>query len=243
MNKHGDVTIIDQNLESIYIDYCKLDIDGCKEVYKYLVEQMKRRKENTKKENEEMKKIDIESFINDVRRNGDNCDLMVGDKRVPVSIDNIHYGRGDELLTFEGTIYEYSYEHKRKNQSKVSYRDFYDVCRSATPTNTSTLPKIKDVIFNPPATIILWEDNTKTVVKCQEDYEFDPWTGLTTAIVKKALGNKGNYCNVLNKWVDKYETNERIKLSDIIESVAKTQAFSLTGFIKNLSGENSNDEG
>ena len=27
---------------------------------------------------------------------------------------------------------------------------------------------IKNVIFNPPATIVFWEDGSKTVVKCQE---------------------------------------------------------------------------
>lgn len=30
------------------------------------------------------------------------------------------------------------------------------------------LPKIERVIFNPPATIVFWDDKTKTVVKCSE---------------------------------------------------------------------------
>ena len=34
--------------------------------------------------------------------------------------------------------------------------------------NTTKLPEIKNVIFNEPATIIIWKDGTKTVVKCQE---------------------------------------------------------------------------
>lgn len=29
MEKHGDITTIDPNSESIYIDYCKLDLEGC----------------------------------------------------------------------------------------------------------------------------------------------------------------------------------------------------------------------
>ena len=62
------------------------------------------------------------------------------------------------------------------------------------------LPKIKKVIFNPPATIIFWTDGTKTVVQCQDDDFFDYEKGLTTAITKKALGNKGNYCNEIKKW-------------------------------------------
>ena len=62
------------------------------------------------------------------------------------------------------------------------------------------LPKIKNVIFDDPATIVFWEDGTKTVVKAQDE-EFDPEKGLAMAISKKALGNQGNYCNEFKKWV------------------------------------------
>lgn len=67
------------------------------------------------------------------------------------------------------------------------------------------MPKIKDVIFNDPATIVFWADGTKTVVQCQDDDIFDPEKGLAMAISKKALGNKGNYCNELKKWLPKEE--------------------------------------
>lgn len=60
---------------------------------------------------------------------------------------------------------------------------------------------IKNVIFNDPATIVFWADGTKTVVKAQGDDTFDPEKGLAMAISKKALGNKGNYCNELKKWL------------------------------------------
>lgn len=69
----------------------------------------------------------------------------------------------------------------------------------------SKMPKIKDVIFNDPATIVFWADGTKTVVKCQDDGIFDPEKGLAMAITKKALGNKGNYCNELKKWLPEKE--------------------------------------
>lgn len=61
-------------------------------------------------------------------------------------------------------------------------------------------PKIKNVIFNDPATIVYWEDRTKTVVKCEGE-KYDPEKGLTMAITKKMLGNKGNYYEVIKKWV------------------------------------------
>ena len=71
--------------------------------------------------------------------------------------------------------------------------------------NSSHIPEIKNVIFNDPATIVFWEDGTKTVVKCQDGDEFDPEKGLAMAIAKKAYGNKGGYCNKLKKWLPKEE--------------------------------------
>lgn len=64
-------------------------------------------------------------------------------------------------------------------------------------------PSIKKVIFNDPATIVMWSDGTKTVVKAQDE-DFDPEKGLAMAIAKKALGNKGNYCNEIKKWTETY---------------------------------------
>lgn len=62
---------------------------------------------------------------------------------------------------------------------------------------------IKDVIFNDPATIVLWQDGTKTVVKANHGDTFDPEKGLAMAITKKALGNKGKYFDILKKYLKK----------------------------------------
>ena len=67
--------------------------------------------------------------------------------------------------------------------------------------SSSHIPEIKNVIFNDPATIVFWEDGTKTVVKCQDSDEFDHEKGLAMAIAKKAYGNKGSYCNKMKKWL------------------------------------------
>lgn len=44
------------------------------------------------------------------------------------------------------------------------------------------------VIFNNPATIVIWSDGSKTVVKCHNE-RFDPEKGLAMAICKKVLGS------------------------------------------------------
>ena len=67
------------------------------------------------------------------------------------------------------------------------------------------MPEIKDVIFHDPATIVLWDDGTKTVVKCQKGTGdvYSKETGLAMAIVKKVYGNKGNYNDIFARWVGK----------------------------------------
>lgn len=65
---------------------------------------------------------------------------------------------------------------------------------------------IKKVIFNNPATIILWADGSKTVVMCGERDTYDPEKGMAMAIARKALGNKGNYYNAFEKWLPKEST-------------------------------------
>lgn len=48
---------------------------------------------------------------------------------------------------------------------------------------------IKKVIFHGPATIVIWDDNTKTVVKCMDGDVFDPEKGLAMAISKRIFGD------------------------------------------------------
>lgn len=79
-------------------------------------------------------------------------------------------------------------------------RTTYHNCRKCSRPTAD----IKDVIFNPPATIVFWKDGTKTVVKAGEFDTYDPEKGLAMAITKKVLGNEGKYYNEIRKWLDKY---------------------------------------
>lgn len=70
---------------------------------------------------------------------------------------------------------------------------------------------IKEVIFNNPATIVIWSDGTKTVVKCQPSDEYNKETGLAMCIAKKYLGNKGNFNEVFKKYIEGYDPRESKK--------------------------------
>lgn len=74
------------------------------------------------------------------------------------------------------------------------------------------LSNIKKVIFSNPATIVLWNDGTKTVVKCGENETFDEEKGLAMAIAKHALGNDGVYYEVFKKWLPNDEDRNSEKL-------------------------------
>lgn len=63
------------------------------------------------------------------------------------------------------------------------------------------------IIFNDPATIVIWADGTRTVVKaCKED-KFDKGVGLKTALLQRVLGK--DIDKEINKIVD--EDNKREK--------------------------------
>ena len=60
--------------------------------------------------------------------------------------------------------------------------------------------KIERVIFNDPATIVIWDDGSKTVVKCNDGDTYNKEVGLTACIVKKICGNTGRWNEILKKW-------------------------------------------
>lgn len=67
---------------------------------------------------------------------------------------------------------------------------------------TEAFDPIKKVIFNDPATIVLWNDGTKTVVKCQEGDTYSEELGLAMAISKKFFGNKSKYNEIFKKYIE-----------------------------------------
>ena len=63
---------------------------------------------------------------------------------------------------------------------------------------------IKKVIFNGPATIVIWEDGAKTVVKCAEGDTNSKFAGLAIAICKHMYGT--DFKRIFNHLIPKEET-------------------------------------
>ena len=95
---------------------------------------------------------------------------------------------------------------------------------------------IKKVIFNAPATIVFWDDGTKTVVKCENE-KYDPEKGLAMAVAKKALGNQGNYYNQFKKWLPEKEERPTVIIPDIgtpLREAAKKLADGVNSALSSL---------
>ena len=96
-------------------------------------------------------------------------------------------------------------------------------------------PRITKVIFNDPATIVFWADDTKTVVKCDNKERYDPEKGLAMAISKKALGNQGNYYNEFKRWLP-----DKIHVAPTILSTSKIHVSPVAPTILSMSDTNQN---
>lgn len=72
--------------------------------------------------------------------------------------------------------------------------------------------KIKKVVVNYPATIVFWEDGTKTVVKddnklkIRQDWE---WYGVAMALLKKTFGNE--YHKIIEDGLNKMEIQKVVR--------------------------------
>ena len=64
---------------------------------------------------------------------------------------------------------------------------------------------IKKIVYNPPATIVFWNDGTKTVSKCESGDIYTKEMGFMLCVLKKKYGNK-TFHDMMEKYV--YSLNE-----------------------------------
>lgn len=138
---------------------------------------------------------------------------LEGQYGIVLSINDV-VGLVEVQIFATGKIFYFQPHLLRKIGPTVHYYKAYDKKRDGkhqdyVTNNLDIRNSIKNVIFNNPATIVLWADGTKTVVKAEHE-DFDPEKGLAMAVSKKVLGNKGNYYKVFKKWLPKEEETESL---------------------------------
>jgi len=121
------------------------------------------------------------------RRNYD-VNIVMDGKMMPVTVTNMEM----ELNVYEPQV-------AIKLEGLIDYCFYGNFMRNNT-VGVSTIPSnvmYEKIIFNKPATIVIWKDGTKTVVKCQKNDVYDPEKGMALCFMKKALGNHGNFNDIL----------------------------------------------
>lgn len=104
-----------------------------------------------------------------------------------------HYGVKESMfIYYEDELELYDDHLERIKETLAKFKGVSDM---------KNLVTVKNVIFNPPATIIHWSDNTKSVVKCQGDEQYDAEKGFVMAYLKKLLGNDNTFNKEITKWV------------------------------------------
>lgn len=111
----------------------------------------------------------------------------------------------DSFMTYGGIDYN-KIANDTFKYTPVDVLHFLELCQNY---KEMSFPLIKKVIFNKPATIVIWADGSKTVVKCQKDkngrYEkYDKEKGLALCYMKKALGNKYDYYGVIKNIIETF---------------------------------------
>ena len=66
---------------------------------------------------------------------------------------------------------------------------FDEDCVAVTSDNILLDDTVKQIIYNGPKTIIIWNDGSKTIVSCGKDDTFDIYAGFCAAVAKKMFGS------------------------------------------------------
>lgn len=74
-------------------------------------------------------------------------------------------------------------------------------CGRGSRLHRTGIPPVKKVIFSGPKTIVLWADDTKTIVSCGDGDTYDYYAGFCAAVVKKLFGSTTHAKKVLGKVV------------------------------------------
>ena len=64
-------------------------------------------------------------------------------------------------------------------------------------------PKPDKIIVCGPATIVFWDDKTKTIVKCSEDDTYDLYSAFCAAFAKKMYGTNSGLKKMIRKALKK----------------------------------------
>lgn len=137
----------------------------------------------------------------------DNFYTKLGSVKMNLELEDgrtFQFNPGDLLRDRQGDWHIRKLEESVLNSMHWVDRVMEEATKKKEETNM-TAASIKNVIFNPPATIVFWTDGGKTVVKCYAKDEFDPEKGLAMAIAKRCASNSDDFYKEIKTWIEKSE--------------------------------------
>lgn len=118
-------------------------------------------------------------------------------------------GKNDMYAALVNSLYRG--EPLKKASSEVNTNGFYATFTSqSTPRwrpNTYYHEPIK-VIYNNPATIVIWDDGSKTVIKCTNKDTYSKEAGLALCFMKRHMGNDNSFHKILDTFREEDEVFE-----------------------------------
>lgn len=133
--------------------------------------------------------------------------------------DTLRYCKTDINTTLE-LFNQFEKENKNMENNKSKMK--------VAPFGGLAWLSIEKVIFNNEATIVIWNDGRKTIVKCQEGETFDKEKGLAMAICKRALGNTPYFNNYFKKWISEATVETPKKKKSKEKKVEETATEEIT---------------
>lgn len=118
---------------------------------------------------------ELDKSLSDLVRNG-NIDLIEVD--VSDVLDQPSYGYATVGKSGEKSVHDL-------------IEELMD-CVGIERRKQSAPPMVTGVISNNPATVVFFDDGTKTVTKCREGDEYDPLLGILLCVTRKLTRNRGN---------------------------------------------------
>lgn len=105
--------------------------------------------------------------------------------------------------------------------NKVSYTNYY---RGGFTQRYTPTPKKIIVNEDSKVTVVIWDDNTKTIVKCSEADQYDPYAAYCAAFAKKCYGTNSQLKKIIENHTVFQESKKKNKtdaplLSSMEESV------------------------
>lgn len=154
----------------------------------------------------------------------DAFDMVNGHIRVVTLLDGkrMHFAPGELVRddAYSCHIRKAPHDYSRQSTEQAKKNDIvrFGMCNVC----------IRKVIFNDSATIVLWSDGSKTVVKCGPEDAYDMEKGLAMAIVKKMAGNDNRFHKIFKQY-PKQKKKEPGSVGSITDMMASlNQAAAIT---------------